>query len=52
MKLISFDQFEFESWEGEECLVFASELKAIRGSMHKSIKDFFNSSKSYDQFVY
>ena len=52
MKLMCFDQFEFESWEAEEFFVVASELKTVRGSEVKDLVSFFNRTGTYKQFEF
>lgn len=50
MKLEIYDQFEFESWEGEDFLVIATERKNLRGSRIKNIAEFFERTEHHKEF--
>ena len=51
MRLMHFDQFEFEHWESEESFSLAYELKKVRGSCIKSLEEFYQRTKTYKEFV-
>ena len=52
MKIVCFDQYEFQHFEGEEYLALASQDKNLRGTLAKNFKSFYNLTEKYDAFEF